>query len=91
MHCAGISRASRPSASGQADHPMPTPGAEAIRHAIWAYICLGRRACGGASDDALGMLPMIEEAATNTAYTPQIHHLTLTIRIRKSPHGITGS
>ena len=65
----------------------------------YEYQCLpeGHRAetveigAAGYSIANVGTSQASEEAATNTAYTPQLHHLTLTVRIRKSPHGITES
>ena len=40
--CRHFARVQAKRASGQATHPMRTPGAEAVRYAIWAYISSGR-------------------------------------------------
>jgi hypothetical protein len=40
--CRHFERVRAKRACGQASHPMRTPGAEAIRYAIWAYMSSGR-------------------------------------------------
>lgn len=40
--CRHLERVQAKRASGKASHPRRTPGAEAVRYAIWAYMSSGR-------------------------------------------------
>ena len=40
--CRHFERVQAKRASGEASHPRRTPGAEAVRYAIWAYMSSGR-------------------------------------------------